>query len=95
MPNEYLDNLVASGMLRAEPSTTDEVSGLVRSGCARLADAKKEQLSLESRFDLAYNAAHALSLAGLRVAGYRAKNRFSYSSALRFLLASRMRSGAY
>ena len=76
MQNEYLDNLAASGVLRAEPSTTDEVSGLVRSGCARLADAKKEQLSLESRFDLAYNAAHALSSAGLRVAGYRANNRY-------------------
>ena len=76
MANERLDNLVTSGLLKAEPPATDEVSGLVRSGNARLADAKNEDLSLESRFDLAYNAAHALSLAGLRIAGYRANNRY-------------------
>lgn len=33
-------------------------------------------LSLESRFDLAYNAAHALSLATLRWHGYRSENRY-------------------
>jgi hypothetical protein len=33
-------------------------------------------LSLESRFDLAYNAAHALSLAALRRKGYRSENRY-------------------
>lgn len=31
---------------------------------------------MESRFDLAYNAAHALCLAALRHAGYRAANRY-------------------
>jgi hypothetical protein len=31
---------------------------------------------LESRFDLAYNAAHALCLAALRWHGYRAANRY-------------------
>lgn len=76
MANEYLDNLVARGLLKPEAPTNDEVSGLVRSGTARLADAKNTDLSLESRFDLAYNAAHALSLAGLRIAGYRANNRY-------------------
>ena len=73
MANEYLDNLVARGVLKREAPTADEVSGLIRSGAARLADAKNEDLSLESRFDLAYNAAHALSLAALRLAGYRAR----------------------
>ena len=76
MANKYLDNLAARGLLKVEAPTVDEVSGLVRSGAARLADAKNEDLSLESRFDLAYNAAHALSLAGLRIAGYRANNRY-------------------
>ncbi|CAM5204787.1 hypothetical protein CDEF62S_03349 [Castellaniella defragrans] len=33
-------------------------------------------LSVESRFDLAYNAAHALCLAALRWQGYRAANRY-------------------
>ncbi|WP_336366062.1 hypothetical protein [Marinobacter sp. C2H3] len=35
-----------------------------------------EALSLESRFDLAYNAAHSLSLAALRHAGYRSDSRY-------------------
>jgi hypothetical protein len=33
-------------------------------------------LSLEGRFDLAYNAAHALCLAALRWHGYRPANRY-------------------
>lgn len=76
MANEHLDNLVARDLLKPEAPTTDEVSGLMRSGAARLADAKNKSLSLESRFDLAYNAAHALSLAGLRLAGYRSRSRY-------------------
>lgn len=39
-------------------------------------DAANITLSLESRFDLGYNAAHALCLAALRRLGYRAKNRY-------------------
>lgn len=35
-----------------------------------------KELSLESRFDLAYNAAHALSLAALRYRGYRSESRY-------------------
>lgn len=76
MANEYLDNLAARDMLKVEAPSTDEVSRLVRSGAARLKDAKNECLSLESRFDLAYNAAHVLSLAALRIAGYRSNNRY-------------------
>ena len=76
MANEHLDNLAARGLLKREAPATDEISGLIRSGAARLADAKNVDLSLESRFDLAYNAAHALSLAGLRIAGYRSTNRY-------------------
>ncbi len=34
------------------------------------------QLGIESRFDLAYNAAHALCLAALRWHGYRSGNRY-------------------
>ena len=41
-----------------------------------LHDAKNTALALESRFDLAYNAAHALCLAALRRAGYRAGTRY-------------------
>lgn len=50
--------------------------GLVRSGLTRLADAQREDLSAESRFDLAYNAAHSLALAALRWHGYRTDRRY-------------------
>ena len=44
----------------------------------RLIDAEREELSLESRFDLAYNAAHALALAALRKLGYRSESESRY-----------------
>jgi hypothetical protein len=50
--------------------------GLLRSGCLRLTDSQRNELALESRFDLGYNAAHALCLAALRRQGYRAENRY-------------------
>ena len=62
--------------LAAEPPDAREYEGLKRSGLARLKDARNRTLSLESRFDLAYNAAHALSLAALRRLGYRANHRY-------------------
>ena len=76
MSNDKLENLVRIGQLKAEPATEEEVAGLFRSGVVRLADAKNESLSTESRFDLAYNAAHALSLVALRKAGYRSESRY-------------------
>lgn len=72
-----LENLTGPGKpLRAEPPDEHETHGLVRTGVARLNDARNASLALESRFDLAYNAAHALSLAALRRKGYRAGNRY-------------------
>ena len=62
--------------LRAEPPDAKEFAGLQRSGLARLKDAAQPTLAVESRFDLAYNAAHALCLAALRWHGYRSGNRF-------------------
>lgn len=76
MPREELDNLVRVRKLKEEPATADEIAGLLRSGLARLKDAGNASLSIESRFDLAYNAAHALSLAALRCHGYRSENRY-------------------
>ena len=49
---------------------------MVRSGRVRLEDAKRKDLSLEGRFDLAYNASHALALASLRWKGYRPDRRY-------------------
>ena len=76
MPLPPLDNLVRIGQLKAEPPAQAELDGLIRSGRVRLTDAANATLSLESRFDLAYNAAHALSLAALRWHGYRCENRY-------------------
>src|SRR5262245_66326689 len=45
-------------------------------GLKRLADAENTSNALESRFDLAYNGAHALCLAALRHSGCRASNRY-------------------
>ena len=56
--------------------SASEFDGLLRSGEARLSDAANPALALESRFDLAYNAAHALALAALRRLGYRSENRY-------------------
>jgi hypothetical protein len=72
-----LENLSGPGKsLKAEPPDAQELAGLMRTGLARLADAHNNTLSIESRFDLAYNAAHALSLAALRGMGYRPSNRY-------------------
>ncbi len=76
MAHEKLDNFVKIGQLKVEDATPEEIAGLVRSGAARLKDSKNDSLSIESRFDLAYNAAHALSLAALRYHGYRSQSRY-------------------
>ena len=71
-----LENLVRGGQLKREPPARQELDGLIRSGHARLRDAENAALSMESRCDLAYNAAHALSLAALRWHGFRSENRY-------------------
>lgn len=69
-PLERLKDLVA------EAPDAREFAGLLKGGRARLKDAANKGNSLESRFDLAYNAAHSLCLAALRHCGYRPKNRY-------------------
>jgi hypothetical protein len=71
-----LENLANIGQLKRTTSNDTEIDALVRSGEARLKDAGNASLALESRFDLAYNAAHALALAALRRHGYRSENRY-------------------
>jgi hypothetical protein len=78
-----LDNLCGPGQpLRQEPADSNEFTNLRQSGLDRLVDAERQANSLASRFDLAYNAAHALSLAALRRCGYRAVNRYIVFQAL-------------
>jgi hypothetical protein len=79
---DSLDNLVRSGQLKRELPAQQELDGLIRSGLARLKDAENVSLSLEGRFDLGYNAAHALALAALRWHGYRSENRYVVFQAL-------------
>jgi hypothetical protein len=45
MANDKLDNLVKIRQLKAEPAANEEITGLQRSGAARLVDAKNESLS--------------------------------------------------
>ena len=76
MTSPELENLVRTGKLKHEPPAPGEIEGLRGSGEARLADSHRPELSIESRFDLAYNAAHVLALAALRRLGYRSENRY-------------------
>lgn len=73
---DNLENLVRSGGLKAEPPDRKECEGLLRSAIDRLKDAHNTALSFASRFDLAYNAAHALALTALRLQGYRSDKRY-------------------
>ena len=74
--SSQLEELCATGALSREPSDAREYANLVKSGEARIEDAEREANSVDGRFDLAYNAAHALCLAALRRAGYRPSNRY-------------------
>lgn len=76
MTSPELDNLVRIGKLKREPPFDEEIAGLLRSAEERLDDAGRAELSYSSRFDLAYNAAHAFALVALRRAGYRSDNRY-------------------
>lgn len=76
-----LDNLVRIRQLKAEDATQAEIDGLIRSGNARRQDAQLKNLTLDSRFDLAYNAAHAFALAALRWHGIGRSTAISFSNA--------------
>lgn len=76
MPSTPLDNLVKTGQLKVEPPTASELAGLLHAARLKFKDSQNNSLSLESRFELAYSAAHSFSLAALRSRGYRSENRF-------------------
>ena len=61
MTSPELENLVGIGKLKREPASHEEIVGLLQSAEDRLNDAGRADLSYSSRFDLAYNAAHALA----------------------------------
>ncbi len=73
---ENLENLIRKGGLKAEPPDRKECEGLLNSAVDRLKDAHSPTLSFASRFDLTYNAAHALALTAMRLQGYRSDRRY-------------------
>ena len=81
-PREALQNLVKIGKPKAEPPDQSEFDGLVRSAGRKLPDAQNAALSPDSRFILAYDAAHSLALAALRWHGFRSENRYIVFRAL-------------
>ncbi len=82
MASSNLDNLVKIGHLKLETPAQSEIDGLMNGARARMKDADHTVLSLESRFDLCYGAAHSLSLAALRWHGYRPDNRYAVFQSL-------------
>ena len=82
MNSPELENLARIGKLKREPPSPRELQGLLASALARLVDAGQSGLSFDSRFDLAYNAAHALALYALRRQAYRSDNRYLVFQAL-------------
>jgi len=75
--NSALERLSGPGKaLTVEAPDAKEFNKLRRAALARLKDAANPAISLESRFDLAYNAAHALCLAALRWHGFRSSKRY-------------------
>jgi hypothetical protein len=82
MSLQELDNLVRTGLLKAEPGNQKEFDELVAWGRKRQADAAVKGLSLEGQFISAYDAAHAFSLAAMRWHGYRPAKRYAVFQAL-------------
>jgi hypothetical protein len=88
MSKEELDNLVRINQLKAEPGSRSEFAGMVKSARTRLVDAQNDSLDPDSRFDLAYGAAHRLALAALRHQGFRSENRITVFQTLVHTLGS-------
>lgn len=81
-PQQSLANLAKINELKPEKSSQAEFTGLMVSAQNRLKDAQNTQLSPDSRFSLAYDAAHSLALAALRWHGYRSEHRHTVFNAL-------------
>ncbi|HYC62418.1 MAG TPA: hypothetical protein VEK79_22895 [Thermoanaerobaculia bacterium] len=84
--SEPLEKLASTGLLKHEEPRREQITGLLHTGAVRLEDACRTTNAPESRFDLAYNAAHALALAALRIHGYRADKRYIVFQALAHIL---------
>ncbi|CAN5570408.1 hypothetical protein BH10BDE1_BH10BDE1_36200 [soil metagenome] len=65
MSLKNLDNLVAAGKLKEGSPAKSEFENLISSARKKLTDAQVTALSVESRFELSYAAAHGLALVAL------------------------------
>lgn len=88
MGKQELDNLVKIERLKTESPTRSEYAGMLASARKRLVDAQNEDLDPDSRFDLAYGAAHRLALAALRHEGYRSEDRITVFQTLAHTLGT-------
>lgn len=73
---DVLNNLVKANSLRRELPDRREFDGMIAAATTKLQDVTVPGLSADSRFALAYGAAHALALAALRWHGYRSDRRY-------------------
>ena len=88
MSKAELDNLLRIGRLKTEPASRGEFMGMLDAARKRLVDAQNNSLDPDSRFDLAYGAAHRFALAALRHHGYRSENRITVFQTLVHTLGS-------
>lgn len=68
-----LKDLLDEGRLEKRETSKQEILDLLRLAARGLDDARVEQVSLDGRFNHAYDAALALAIIPLRCAGYRTK----------------------
>lgn len=66
-----LENLLQIGQLKEHPVNAAEIQKLLAAARSSLRDARVEQISLELRFEAAYNSILRSALAALMVNGYR------------------------
>jgi len=69
-----LDNLIGKGLLH-EPTSATEIRRFLAKIAIKLNDARSEQISLDTRFDIAYEALLQIGLTALRVNGLRPVSR--------------------
>jgi hypothetical protein len=69
-----LENLIGKGLQR-EPSSAEEIHRFLAKITTRLADAQNDVISLDSRFDLAYEALLQIGLVALRANNLRPDSR--------------------
>jgi hypothetical protein len=76
MTHPDLERLADRRLILRDVVSPSEIEHLVISGEQSLADAIRGKISVQSRFILAYDAAHSFALAALHREGYRSSSRY-------------------